>query len=67
MAQDFPFKGFWILRDTFMRNYYSIFDLDNMRVGLVGSTHIDQISYWRDIALAVCILMAFGGFVTFLC
>lgn len=30
-------SGFWILGNNFLHNYYSIYDLENQRVGLVPS------------------------------
>jgi hypothetical protein len=44
MQMDFPMgTGFWILGDNFLSNYYTIFDLDNMRVGLVGAVTQEEI------------------------
>eukprot|EP00350_Pseudokeronopsis_sp_OXSARD2_P001812 CAMPEP_0170545956 /NCGR_PEP_ID=MMETSP0211-20121228/4332_1 /TAXON_ID=311385 /ORGANISM="Pseudokeronopsis sp., Strain OXSARD2" /LENGTH=86 /DNA_ID=CAMNT_0010850143 /DNA_START=797 /DNA_END=1057 /DNA_ORIENTATION=+ len=44
MSMVFPEgTGFWILGDNFLSNYYTIFDLDNMKVGFAGKMVFEEI------------------------
>jgi len=45
-----------------MINYYTVFDYENLRIGLAGSHYVAKVNYWRDILLVICILTAFAGF-----
>lgn len=49
-----------------MLNYYSVFDLENKRVGFAPSNHVDQVSYWHDILLTLSLLLAIFGTISFL-
>jgi hypothetical protein len=48
-----------------MINYYSIFDLDNHQIGLIGSVHVDKISYWYDILMIGSIMLAAFGVISY--
>ncbi len=38
MHMQFPQnKGFWVMGITFFHNYYTVFDVDNLRVGIAKS------------------------------
>ena len=37
-----PDLGMWVLGTTFLRNYYTVFDMENQRVGFAGIAHIDK-------------------------
>lgn len=54
-------EGFWILGGNFLQKYYSIYDLDKMRVGFVGITATGSIPWtWNDyLAMGILTLLGF--------
>ena len=59
-AFDFQIDDFWLLGDTFIENYYTIFDNDNMKVGLIRSNHIPRGKNYFFEVLFFCLLMMIG-------
>ena len=49
-----------------MLNYYTVFDLDNQRVGFASSNHVDQVSYWYDILYLLSLALAIFGTIAFI-
>jgi Eukaryotic aspartyl protease len=64
MSMNFPAnKGFWILGDNFLQNYYTIYDLDTKRIGLVGAVTYQEIP-WNE--LDYLTMLVAGVFVSFI-
>jgi hypothetical protein len=45
--------NFWLMGDPFLRAYYSIYDMDNARIGLVGLGSSSLNNYTVNITNAI--------------
>lgn len=61
MSMDFkPGTGFWIMGGNFLHNYYTIYDLENMRVGFVGVHFVKSIPWTNGDYILLIILIIMG-------